>query len=48
MFSREIGECLGGCGRRGEMRPDHPALMGYLCEECRRRILGEGEERIDG
>lgn len=39
-ISIEIGPCVGGCGAEGPVPQDrHPALTGYLCPECRARIV---------
>lgn len=36
----EIAPCVGGCGAEGPVPQDrHPALTGFLCEECRARIV---------
>ena len=41
---QEIGPCIGGCGKEGPVPWGHPALMSYLCPECRARIVaGYGE-----
>lgn len=41
----EIAPCVGGCGKEGPVPPDrHPALTGFLCDECRARIVASWGE----
>lgn len=36
-MTARIESCIGGCGAEGPVVPRHPAVEGYLCDECRAR-----------
>jgi hypothetical protein len=39
MSEQEFAPCIGGCGKECPVPWGHPALMSFLCDACRARIL---------